>query len=47
MYKIIFRNGTQPTTIDSGGLMVFDSEIENVVVLSSGVPNVSLAVKIM
>jgi len=42
MYKVIFKNGTQPTTIDSGGLMVFDSEIENVVVLSSGVPNVSL-----
>ena len=42
MYKVIFRNGTQPTTIDSGGLMVFDSEIENVVILSSGVPNVSL-----
>ena len=42
MYKVIFRNGTQPTTIDSGELLVFDSENENVVVLSSGIPNVDL-----
>ena len=42
MYKVIFRNGTEPTEVDSGGLSVYDSEIENVVVLYSGVPNVSL-----
>ena len=43
MYKIIFRNGTEPTTIETNGLIVSEGETQNVVVKTSGVPNVTLS----
>lgn len=43
MYKIIFRNGTQPSTIETNGLIVSEGETQNVVVKTSGVPNVPLS----
>lgn len=43
MYKVIFRNGTEPSTIETNGLIVSEGETQNVVVKTSGVPNVPLS----
>lgn len=43
MYKVIFRNGTQPSTIETNGLIISEGETQNAVVKTSGVPNVPLS----
>lgn len=42
MYNLIYRNGTQPSSVNPNDIVIFTEEEENVVVKSSGIPDVSL-----